>query len=181
MKKYELLINGKRYEVEIRSLDNGMATVVVNGSTYRVEVLGEEVERITRQAGESAPGPASEPAVQPKPVATPKPAPAPRQATVSRPAPMPSPAEAPSPAERGTAPAAVKVSPGDVTAPMPGLILEVKVSEGDMVRMGDVVVRMEAMKMENDILATRDGAVSKVHVEKGAEVQGGQVLVTIGD
>ncbi len=166
MKKYELLINGNKYEVQIQSLNDGVATVQVNGSIYRVEVLGEKVGNISSQA--AVPTPALRPAPQP---AAPKPLPAPRAA----PAPAPAPGPAP------TAPSAPKAGPGDVTAPMPGLILELKVDEGDVVNSGDVVVRMEAMKMENDILAVRDGVVSKVHVQQGSEVQSGQVLITIGD
>lgn len=172
MKKYELLINGNKYEVQIQSLNDGVATVQVNGSIYRVEVLEEQVGNISSQAAAPTPALVPTPAVRPAPQpAAPKPSPAPRAAPAPAPAPGPAPA----------APSAPKSGPGDVTAPMPGLILELKVDEGDVVNSGDVVVRMEAMKMENDILAVRDGVVSKVHVQQGSEVQSGQVLITIGD
>jgi len=176
MKKYELRINGNDYEVEIQSLNNGIATVLVNGAAYNVEVLGEEIERVSRHINQppssaTAP-PRPQPVLKPAPL-PPRPEPAARTAPASTPTPAPS--------RNSAASTAVKAGPGDVTAPMPGLILEVKTSEGDMVKTGDVVVRMEAMKMENDILATRDGAISKVHVQQGAEVQSGQVLVTIGE
>lgn len=189
MKKYELLINGRKYEVEIRSLDDGRATVLVNGNTYQVEVLGEQVERMTHQAQPFTPAPGPRGATQIRTTAkvrkaattsgaasaskgVPQPATAPKYVAPSRPAPAP----AAAPAD-----IAVKAGPGDVTAPMPGLVLEVRVKEGDKVTRGDVVVCMESMKMVNDILATRDGEVVKVHVEKGSEVKSGQVLVTIGD
>lgn len=187
MRKYELLINGRKYEVEIRSLDDGRATVLVNGNTYQVEVLGEQVERMAQQAQPftTAPGPRGATQIRTtakvrKAAATsappsasrvaPQPAAAPKYVAPSRPAPVAAPAEI-----------AVKAGPGDVTAPMPGLILEVRVKEGDRVTRGDVVVCMESMKMVNDILATRDGDILKVHVEKGSEVKSGQLLVTIGD
>lgn len=68
---------------------------------------------------------------------------------------------------------------GIVTAPLPGLVLDVPVAVGDAVAAGDVVVRMEAMKMENDLKAAVAGVVTEVHTKKGDEVAVGQVLVTI--
>jgi len=86
------------------------------------------------------------------------------------------------------APAAEPVSaspassaPGDsaeVTAPMPGTIMEVFVKPGAKVKAGDILLVLEAMKMENDILASADGVIKKVYVEKNAAVSTGDVLVT---
>lgn len=67
----------------------------------------------------------------------------------------------------------------NVTAPMPGNIWKVNVSVGDTVQEGQVLVVLEAMKMENDILAPKAGKVAAVHVEKGASVETGTVLVSI--
>ena len=77
----------------------------------------------------------------------------------------------------GAAPAAGTGDP--VKAPMPGNILDVKVKVGDTVKNGQAVCILEAMKMENEIPATKDGKVTSVLVQKGATVQVGDVLVTI--
>ena len=85
------------------------------------------------------------------------------------------PAAAPAPK---TAPAAA--SANDVTAPMPGTILDIKVSVGQAVKKGDVLCVLEAMKMENDIPAPADGTVTAIKVSKGASVQAGEALVSVG-
>jgi biotin carboxyl carrier protein len=77
-------------------------------------------------------------------------------------------AEAPSPAAEGM-----------VTAIMPGKIVDVRVQEGDMVEEGDVVVILEAMKMENELKAPQGGAVRAVRVQAGDDVEQNQVLVEI--
>ena len=66
-----------------------------------------------------------------------------------------------------------------VTAPMPGTILNIKVSAGQQVKKGDVVCVLEAMKMENDIPAPQDGVVASVNVQKGANVAAGDVVITL--
>jgi biotin carboxyl carrier protein len=68
---------------------------------------------------------------------------------------------------------------GSVTAIMPGAILKVLVAEGDQVGEGDVVIILEAMKMENEIHAHKTGVVIKVHVAAGDSVENGQALVDI--
>lgn len=83
------------------------------------------------------------------------------------------------------APAAAAAAPsvaGDgerVDAPMPGTILKVNVAAGQTVKEGDLLVILEAMKMENEIFAPKGGTVSQVLVEKGASVNTGDVLVVI--
>lgn len=74
-----------------------------------------------------------------------------------------------------------KKGAGAVKAPIPGLILELKVKPGDQVKMGDTVVIMEAMKMENDIKADRSGTITEVKVKVNDSVLEGDVLVEIGD
>jgi len=70
-------------------------------------------------------------------------------------------------------------SAGSVTAMMPGAILRVMVAVGDEVQEGDVVVILEAMKMENEIHAHKSGVVKTVHVGPGDSVENGQALVEI--
>jgi biotin carboxyl carrier protein len=66
-----------------------------------------------------------------------------------------------------------------IKAPMPGLVKSVLVADGDSVKSGQRLIVLEAMKMENDINAPRDGRVSKVHVEPKTVVEGGKPLVTL--
>lgn len=66
-----------------------------------------------------------------------------------------------------------------VTAPMPGTIVNVLVSEGQLVKSGDVILVLEAMKMENEIASPRDAKVIQVAVAKGASVNTGDVLVVL--
>lgn len=130
----------------------------VNGKSYEVEV--EEIRdgvEYTPVAAPAAPAPASQAA--PAPAAKPaEPAPA-------------KPAAAPQPS--GTM-GSVKVS-----APMPGNILDIKVSIGDTVKKGQVLLILEAMKMENEIMAPQDGKVVSINVSKGSTVNSGDLLVTL--
>lgn len=77
-------------------------------------------------------------------------------------------------------PAAEEAAPGSVTAPMPGTILKVHVSVGDTVAVGDVLLMLEAMKMENEISSPVSGVIREVHVREGQSVNAGDVLVVIG-
>ena len=86
---------------------------------------------------------------------------------------------APAPAAAPAAPVAAAPAGGEsVNAPMPGNILDIKVSNGAAVKKGDVLIILEAMKMENEIVAPCDGTVNIV-VTKGASVETGAVLCTI--
>lgn len=70
-----------------------------------------------------------------------------------------------------------KIVEGNSIAPMPGLILDVMVKEGQEVKEGDALVILEAMKMENVMSAPKDGLIKKVHVNKGDAVDKKQVLI----
>ena len=78
------------------------------------------------------------------------------------------------------APVAVPTEGTTISAPMPGTILKVNVEKGASVKKGDVLVVLEAMKMENDIQAPVDGTIIAVQTSKGASVDTGAPLVTIG-
>ena len=67
-----------------------------------------------------------------------------------------------------------------LTAPIPGLVLDIKVAVGDKVSAGQVVAVMEAMKMENNLISSVSGTVQEIRVQKGAEVSTGDVIMLIG-
>ena len=102
---------------------------------------------------------------------------APAQAAPAAPA-----AAAPSPAAAApaAAPAPAALAAGEtVNAPMPGNILRVDVKEGDKVKAGQILIILEAMKMENEIVAPKDATVVQVATSKGAVVETGSPLVVI--
>ena len=126
--------------------------VKVNGVPYQVEV--EET------VGGFMPSPQAAPAAAaPVPVAAPA---------------------APAPAAVPAAPVAAPVAGGEkINSPMPGTILDVRVSAGQSVKKGQVLCIMEAMKMENEIISPRDGAVAQVVANKGASVNAGDPLMVL--
>ena len=126
--------------------------VTLNGRTYEVEVEAGKAMLLAEYE-----------AVAPAPVAA-------------------APAAAPVAAPAAAAPAApVVTGAGEaVKAPMPGNILKVNVSNGQAVKEGDVLVVLEAMKMENEIMAPKNGTVTQVLVQKGSTVDTGAPLVVIG-
>jgi pyruvate carboxylase subunit B len=83
-------------------------------------------------------------------------------------------------AASGPTPAQRAGGDGAIQAPMQGMVVKVKVAKGDKVRLGDVVVVLEAMKMQNDIVATVGGTVREVFAREGAIVAPNEVLMTIG-
>lgn len=91
----------------------------------------------------------------------------------------PSPASAKAAASASASPAAASGGVGSVTAPIPGLILEIFVKEGDAVEAGKPLLKMEAMKMENLITAPTSGKVGTIRVRNGDTVIQGQELLTI--
>ena len=84
------------------------------------------------------------------------------------------------PAAPAAAAAPVSVAAGEpVKSPMPGNILRIEVSQGQQVKEGDVLMVLEAMKMENEIVATKSGTIAQIAVSKGAVVETGAVLAVI--
>ncbi len=88
------------------------------------------------------------------------------------------PKAAPAAAPKAAAPAGAKGSV-KVTSPMPGKILGVKANPGDAVKKGQVLLILEAMKMENEIVASQDGTVASIDVAVGASVEAGDLLATL--
>ena len=89
-------------------------------------------------------------------------------------------AAAPVAAAPAAAPAPAAVAAGDaVKSPMPGNILKILVSQGQQVKEGDVLIILEAMKMENEIVATKSGSVAQILVTKGQVVETGSPLIVI--
>lgn len=127
MKRFNITVNGKAYDVAVEEMTGGVS-----------------------------PAP-----VAPVPVAAPAP--------VAAPTPVAPAVSAPVASGEGEA----------VTSPMPGTILDVKVSVGSMVSDGETVAVLEAMKMENDIPAVKSGKVVAINVKKGDTVQTGDVILTI--
>ena len=159
MRRYQITIGDKTFEVEILEFRGNRARVLVNGRPYEARF----------QSLADAPGPLSQAA----PVGPPPPPPP----SPPRPAPAVKPPPAPKPVTAAAAPAAGDL--GQVVAPMPGVILDVLVKAGDRVKAGDTVVRLEAMKMENDLKVPLAGVVTEVRVSKGANVSVGEVLVVV--
>ncbi|MGI6679265.1 MAG: biotin/lipoyl-containing protein [Dehalobacterium sp.] len=126
MRKFHVVVNGERFEVEIEEV----------GTTPSVST------------------PVSEP-----PKAVVSPAAQPASAT-------------PKPKASG--------ADNEVTSPLPGTVLSVNAKEGDSINSGDVIMIVEAMKMENEIIAPGGGIITGIHVKKGDSVQAGDLLFTIG-
>ena len=89
------------------------------------------------------------------------------------------PVAAPAPAAPAAPVAPASAGATTITAPMPGTILKVNVANGQAVKKGDVLMILEAMKMENEIMAPADGTVSSVNVNAGASVEAGATLCTL--
>ena len=153
MNKYQYKVQGVDYEVEIEEVEGNIAKVNVNGIPFEVEM----------QKPINA---AKHPTMTRPKVEAPKPA-------VS----APQPAAAAAPAQ----PAAPAGAGNPVKAPLPGTVTEVKVQVGQQVNVGDIVLVLEAMKMQNNIEAEYAGTVTSITVKQGETVMEGSVLLTIGN
>lgn len=138
MKNYKFTINGNEYNVEIKSMEDNIAEVEVNGTPFQVELAKEIKTSKTPKLVRSSVSTKTEK----KPLSAP--------AGLSK-----------------------------IEAPLPGNIFQIKVKEGDSVKKGDVLLIMEAMKMENNILAEQDGVIKNIKVKEGDTVLQGDILVEI--
>ena len=154
MSKYQYKVQGVDYEVEIQEVEGNIAKVNVNGIPFEVELQ--------------------------------KPINAAKHPTLSTPkVEMPNPtAVAAAPVQKSVAAAPQQPqatgSGTPLKAPLPGTITEVKVQVGQQVNVGDVVLILEAMKMQNNIEAEYAGQVTSISVKQGDTVMEGSVLLTIG-
>ena len=151
MNKYQYKVQGVDYDVEIEEVEGNLAKVSVNGIPFEVE-LKRPINPVH--------------AIKKPKVAAPKPA-----------APAPAPAAA---APKPAAPAAAPGAGNPVKAPLPGTISSISVKVGDQVNVGDTVLVLEAMKMQNNIEAEYAGTVTSIAVNPGDSVMEGAVLLTIG-
>lgn len=149
--------------------------------TFNVFVDGEYFEVEVEQVGGAPIITSITPAAQPAAAAAPQPPPA-AAAPSLVPPPPPKPAAAPTPqAPPAPKPAATAAADGTpLEAPMPGMIIRYEVNEGGAVNEGDVVLILEAMKMENSIMSPVTGTVKKINFKDGDSVQKGDVLAIIG-
>ena len=139
MKNYQFIINGNEYNVEIRSIDENIARIEVNGTKYDVEIQRKinkpKTPRLLRPVST---GPAK-PGIDKK--------------------------------DRAAA------SP--LSAPLPGTIIQIFVKPGDIVIKGQKLLIMEAMKMENQVLADKDGVIESIKVAPGQTVLQGDILMEL--
>jgi biotin carboxyl carrier protein len=149
MNEYVLTINQKEYRAEVSEINAEYALIQVNGREFRVDLQQLALSKLMPVEIKKSEAKAEAPAAMP----------------AVRPALEPPP------------------SGGDVSnivrSPLPGLIIDVKVREGEKVKAGQNIVVMEAMKMENQIQATIDGTVKKIFVKKGDNVTEGDTLIEI--
>jgi biotin carboxyl carrier protein len=147
MKKFKFTINGNHYNTEIINVEDNVAEIEINGTSYKVEVDKEMKSVKTPKLVRSTVAPSTD--IQPSTAKTSSPS-----------------------APKGT---------GTIKSPLPGVILEIFVKEGDVVKIGQKLLMLEAMKMENNIEADQPGKVVSITKHKGDSVMEGDVLIVIGE
>lgn len=164
MSEYKFNVNGDPYEVKIDGIENGVANVSVNGKALKIDIESCGFSQINAAFPIQVSGQAQKPAA------------APVAKSVAKPAPTAAPAAAPAPV---AAPAA-DVQGTKVESPLPGVIKSISIKAGDKVQENQMIITLEAMKMENEICAECSGTVLSVNVTVGQSVMEGQVLAVIG-
>ena len=163
MKKYQYKVQGVDYEVEITDIEGKIARVNVNGIPFEVE-MQKPINAAKHPALAAIKRGATSAPVAPAPAVSPTPT------SAAKPAAAPAASSAPAASTAGNA----------IKAPLPGTITAINVKEGDKVNVGDVVIVLEAMKMQNNIEAEYAGTVTSIKVVTGDAVMEGSVLLTIG-
>lgn len=140
MKKFEFTINGNKYEVNLKDVEDNIAQIEVNGTAYSVEIHREikknKTPKLVRSEVRSKPG-------------------------------------------EGEIVKKGGVGGYHVLAPLPGSIFKMLVKEGDEVKKGDVLLIMEAMKMENNVMSEKEGTVKSIRVKVGDNVLQNDVLIDL--
>jgi biotin carboxyl carrier protein len=158
MKTYKYKVQGVDYEVEIAEVEGKIAHVNVNGIPFEIEMqkpinaAKHPALAATKRTAPAAPVTPAAPVQSAQPVAKPQPA----------------------------QPAAAAGAGTPVKAPLPGTINAINVKVGDTVAVGDVVIVLEAMKMQNNIEAENAGTVTSILVNPGDSVMEGAIMLTIG-
>ena len=150
MKNYKFTINGNKYSVDVADIEDNKAQIELNGTSYTVELDMPNL-RI------------------PRPTATPK--------VVKITAPV-----APKAAAATTTIPPAQTAPTNalpLKSPLPGTILDIFVREGDKVKSGQHIILLEAMKMENNIDAPKDGTITSINVQRNDSVMEDDLLLTI--
>jgi len=146
MKKFSFTINGNAYDLDIKSVEDNIAEVEVNGYSYTVEfdrvLETTKTPRLVRT--EAVPS---------------------TDITRSE--------------QKTSSPAGPKGS-GFIKSPLPGTILDIYVKVGDVVKTGDKLLTLEAMKMENIINSDKSGTITSVNYKKGDAVMEGDILIEVG-
>ena len=158
MKEYKFKINGKDYAVAIGEAEGKMLTVNVNGADYQVELDGDTLAPTGLGMTNNAVGMTNN-AVGNNTAGS---------------------AASVTPSVASVSPAAKPAGAGEkVNSPLPGVIVEVSVKEGQAVKAGQKIAVLEAMKMENEISAPKDGIITAIHVNKGDSVLEGAPIASI--
>ena len=145
----------KEYKYKINGNEYNVAVEELEGNKANVTVNGKTYEvELDKPAKPEVSKPVARPAAAAAPAAAPSAAPAPKAA----------------PAAGGAG----------IKAPLPGVILDIKVKVGDAVAKGQTIAILEAMKMENNINADREGTVVSINVEKGQSIAEGTDIITLG-
>ena len=160
MKTYKYKVQGVDYEVEITDVEGKIAQVNVNGIPFEIEMqkpinAAKHPELAATKRTAAAPVAAAPVAAEP---------------TIAAPVAKPQPAQ----------PAASAGVGSPVKAPLPGTINAINVKVGDKVNVGDIVIVLEAMKMQNNIEAEQAGTVTSILVNQGDSVMEGATMLTIG-
>jgi biotin carboxyl carrier protein len=155
MKEFKYTINGNVYNVSIDQVVEDFAQVEVNGTKYNVQL-----QRVVKKS------------IQPLAKAA--------AAAVAKAATSPAPAPTSASGERVVSAPAADTSTSKIQSPLPGVILDIAVKVGDTVTKGQKLLILEAMKMENNINADRNGKVIEIKVNKGDSILEGADLLIIG-